>query len=67
MLDIKEVQSKVEMLANKAYNEHKKMFEKWEYGDIKKVWFEETTLCIEYESGKWFRYTWSSNNELQYW
>lgn len=67
MLDIKEVQNKVETLANKAYSEHKKVFEKWEYGNIKKVWFEETTLCVEYETGKRFHYIWSSNNELLYW
>ena len=61
------VRTKLDELANKAYNEHKKVFEKWEHGDIKKVWFEDMTLCIEYESGRWFHYMWLSNNGLQYW
>lgn len=66
--EFKEVQAKMEELATKAYAEHKTAFENWTYGEISKVWFDgEGVLCVEYDSGKWYHYRWSDDNQLTWW
>lgn len=37
--------------------EHKKIFENWNFGEIEKSWLDnENNLCIKYQSGNWFHY-----------
>lgn len=47
-------------LVEKAVRQHKKWFEKWEYGKVVRYWIEEDgegkVVCIQYENGKWYHY-----------
>lgn len=52
-----ELKAAMQSKAMECFTTHKKAFEKWQYGDIKKIWFDnDYNLCIEYESGDWFHY-----------
>ncbi|NMB00260.1 MAG: hypothetical protein GX971_01865 [Firmicutes bacterium] len=55
--EYKEVKAKLEKLAIEAFERHKKAFEGWSEGDIKKAWFDDRgVLCIQYTSGNWWHY-----------
>jgi len=56
-MDVRKLAQDTNLLARHFYSEHKKAFENWSFGEIKKVWFDaDNNLCIEYESGDWFHY-----------
>lgn len=41
-----------------AIQKHKSACEKWRFGEVKQVWFDEHGfLCIRYETEDWFHYT----------
>lgn len=52
-----------------AYAEqHKSVYDTWEEGEIINVWKDENgTLCIRYESGKWWHYRERSYGEVEWW
>lgn len=46
---------------------HKNICEHWREGDVISVWRDENkTLCIKYESGKWWHYR-ITNGQLEFW
>lgn len=50
-----------------VYQEHKAMFDSWEYGEPVKAWTDSNgNLCIRYQSGKWFHYR-KNNSMLEFW
>jgi hypothetical protein len=54
----------MEQRALEYSNAHKKAFEKWDEGEIKKIWIDsEGNVCIEYESGNWWHY----NDKGEWW
>lgn len=62
--EFKEAQKEMEKLAISLSESHKKTFDEWTYGKIKKVWFDsDSNLCIEYESGNWWHY----NDHGEWW
>lgn len=62
--EFKEVEKRMEQLATKAFEHHKKTVKEWKEGEIKKVWFDsKNNLCIEYESGNWWHY----NEQGEWW
>lgn len=62
--EYKKVQARMEELAIKAFESHKKAFIEWEEGEIEKIWFDsDKNLCIEYKSGHWWHY----NEQNEWW
>jgi len=56
-MDVRKLAQDTNFLAMCMCDDHKKAFENWPYGEIKKIWFDaDNTLCIEYETGDWFHY-----------
>ncbi len=52
----------------KAYEEHKKSWSCWLFGDVVETWFDEMGyLCIRYEDGCWWHYALNESNELIWW
>ena len=50
--------------AREHYQEHKKAFDNWREGNIRKIWLDKNgNICIEYESGRWWHY----NDKGQWW
>jgi len=62
--EYKELHTRIESLAIKVFNNHKKAFGEWKEGNVKKVWLDnDKTLCIEYQSGNWWHY----NEQGEWW
>lgn len=56
-----------EGLVNRAYQYHSSCFEEWQEGHPVDSWLDdEGTLCIRYESGKYWHYK-QSGNEFTWW
>lgn len=54
--------------AKDFYNFHRSQFDRWEYGEIKKVWTDaDGNTCIRYASGKWWHYTVDSKGNVIFW
>ena len=55
--EYKQVKGTMEQLAIELSERHKQAFETWSEGGISKFWFDANhNLCIQYESGRWWRY-----------
>lgn len=55
----------MEQFAIKCYEEHKAVFEHWNYGSIDEIWTDENgILCIRYTSGKWWHYAIEDNSVI---
>lgn len=55
--DFKQLKVYFEQRAKELYESHKKAFEQWSEGEIKKIWIDnDGNICIEYDSGKWWHY-----------
>lgn len=62
--EYKRLKAMMEEKAEKHFEAHKKAFETWQEGNIAKVWIDaDGTLCIEYESGRWWHY----NDKGEWW
>ena len=56
--EFKKKQQKLEKLAELAYKNHKSSVETWNEGEPIKAWYEDDSdICVEYESGKYWHYT----------
>lgn len=63
----KEEQKMNELSAQECYEYHKSAFGTWKEGNIKDVWLDnDGTLCVRYESGKWWHYK-KNNTNIEYW
>ncbi len=55
-------------MAVQAYEEHKKKFETWPYGQIVECWKDENgNVCIRYEKGKWWHYKNIGTPQMEWW
>lgn len=60
-------QAKMVEQADLAHKIHKESFRPWMHGYPVKVWYdEEGTLCVKYESGKWWHYN-LDKEEPEWW
>ena len=64
ILNAEELKLKVDM----CFEEHKKVFEKWEHGDIVEYHQDnEGRIIIKYQSGAWWHYRVTRSNEVIWW
>lgn len=64
MNDFNNLSKTVEKIAKSCFEHHKQSLENWGYGNISKIWFDnDSNICIEYETGKWFHY----NSRGEWW
>lgn len=62
--EFKKLKEFMEQRALECFEMHKKAFETWQEGDIKKIWLDgQGNICIEYESGHYWHY----NDRGEWW
>lgn len=55
--EFKQLKAYLEQRATEHFEEHKKAFENWRFGEIDKVWIDKDGfVCIQYDSGDWWHY-----------
>ncbi|MBB2184769.1 hypothetical protein H0486_18090 [Lachnospiraceae bacterium MD1] len=55
--EFKRLKAYLEQRAKEHYENHKKAFENWRFGEIDKVWIDKDGfICIQYDSGDWWPY-----------
>ena len=66
--DVDRLQANLNGLAREYSEIHQQAFSKWEHGDIKRVWIDESNdLCIEYASGSSWHYRRTEGGALEWW
>lgn len=54
--------------AIKCVNAHQNAVEHWSEGKVVKIWKDENdTLCIYYESGRWWHYKKTKSGAIEWW
>lgn len=53
--------------ADYAKKKHMASMEAWPHGRIKRIWEEEGSICVEYESGCWWHYRTRTDGEIEWW
>jgi hypothetical protein len=62
--DYKKTKALIEQRAVECAETHRKAFENWQEGGVKKIWIDsDGNICIEYDSGKWWHY----NEKGEWW